>query len=52
MTVSLPQVRGAALLALLPGWHQSRGAQAEVSLANDLGIPCYPLQDVLAGEAR
>lgn len=46
-----PQVRGAALLALLPGWHQSRGAQAEVSLANDLGIPCYPLHEVVAGES-
>ncbi len=51
MAVSLPQVRGAALLALLPGWHQSRGAQAEVSLANDLGIPCYPLHEVVAGES-
>ena len=51
MHISLQQVRAASLLALLPGWHQSRGAQAEVSLANDLGIPCYPLHEVVAGES-
>jgi hypothetical protein len=51
MLVSLDQVRGASLLALLPGWRLSRGALAEVALAGELGIPCYPLPDVIAGES-
>jgi hypothetical protein len=51
MVVSLAQVRGASLLALLPGWESSRGALAEVALAGELGIPCYPLLDVIAGES-
>lgn len=50
MAVSLPQVRAAGLLALLPGWERSRGACAEVALAGELGIPCLPLRDVILGE--
>lgn len=51
MSISLAQVRRASLLALLPGWHESRGACAEVQLANELGIPCHSLIDVIAGES-
>lgn len=51
MAVSLPRVRAAGLLALLPGWQESLGACAEVALANELGIPCFPLCDVIRGES-
>jgi hypothetical protein len=50
MAVSLVQVRAAGLLALLPGWELSRGACAEAALAGELGIPCFPLRDVIRGE--
>lgn len=51
MAVSLPQVRAASLLALLPGWERSKGALLEVETARELGIPVFSLKDVLAGEA-
>ena len=44
-------VRAAGLLALLPGWERLRGACAEVALAGELGIPCFPLRDVILGES-
>ena len=50
MAASLPQVRAAGLLALLPGWERSRGACAEVAQAGELGIPCFPLRDVIRCE--
>jgi hypothetical protein len=30
-------------VAILPGWHQSRGAGVEVALAKGLGLPVAPL---------
>lgn len=50
MTVSMIQVRAASMLALLPGWQESRGACAEVALAGELGTPCFQLRDVILGE--
>jgi len=34
----------AEVIALLPGWHRSRGARAEVALADAIGIPAYPIE--------
>lgn len=35
----------AEAVALLPGWKESRGAQAEVAAANALGLPFAPWED-------
>ena len=36
-------IEGGQGIALLPGWEQSRGAQAEVQVARGLELPVYPL---------
>ena len=50
MTISRAQVRGAALVVLLPGWQRSAGAREERDIADDSGIPVHVLCDVLSGE--
>lgn len=52
MAVSLPQVRAACLVVLLPGWEKSPGARDEHAEAEKHGIPAYTLAEVLAGEAE
>jgi hypothetical protein len=52
MALSLPQVRAAAMVVLLPGWEHSQGARDERAEADRLGIPVYTLAEVLAGESR
>jgi hypothetical protein len=51
MQLSRPQVRGAALVVLLPGWELSAGVREERAIANAAGIPVFALRDVLAGES-
>lgn len=40
----LEQVSESAVVAVLPGWHRSKGAQSEVALAIALGIPVARLE--------
>lgn len=35
-------------LAVLPGWELSRGARLEVDVAHRLGLPAYPVEQLLA----
>ena len=51
MAISRPQVIGAALVVLLPGWERSAGAREERQIADDSGIPVFTLLEVLRGEA-
>ena len=37
-------------LALLPGWHNSKGAKAECALALAIGLPVYYLHEMPSGE--
>lgn len=34
-------------LALLPGWSKSNGTAVEIAVAKYLGIPAYPVEDLL-----
>lgn len=34
-------------LALLPGWENSKGAAVEIDVAKLLGIPVYPIEELL-----
>lgn len=53
MRVDLPMLLECDLVALLPGWHKSRGARLEYTVATDLGIRTLSLHLVLReGEAR
>lgn len=45
MRMSLVQISQADGLAVLPGWQDSRGADIEVTLANDLGLPVRMVRD-------
>lgn len=44
----LPMVCRADLVAVLPDWEQSRGALLEAFVANQLGIPVVPVEQVEA----
>jgi Domain of unknown function (DUF4406) len=48
MRASLRDLSYAEGIALLPGWHNSRGAQMEYRIGHDLGIPVRPLAEWLA----
>jgi Domain of unknown function (DUF4406) len=52
MALSLPQVRAASLVALLPGWEHSQGARDECTEADLHGIPVFTLAEVLDGESH
>lgn len=39
-------------IALLPDWHKSRGASIEYGLALSLGMPFYPVKELLAEELK
>lgn len=41
MRVDLQMLVVADLMVVLPGWHESRGARLEVTIAHQLGIPIY-----------
>lgn len=43
MRRALRQVLAADAVAVLPGWDASRGANLEVSVAQQLGMPCAPI---------
>lgn len=43
MRVSLADMLKADALAMLPGWHKSRGAGVEYDLAQGLGMRAHPL---------
>lgn len=43
----LPDVLRADVLALLPGWQDSRGARLEVHVARELGTPQLSVETVL-----
>lgn len=51
MAISRPQVRGASLLVMLPGWERSAGAREERQIADECGIPVFTLHEVLRGES-
>jgi len=36
-------------VVVLPGWQESKGAQAEVALARALGLPVWSVDEVLSG---
>jgi nucleoside 2-deoxyribosyltransferase len=40
------------MVALLPGWQNSRGALLEQYVALNLGIPCQPIQHFLTAASR
>jgi hypothetical protein len=42
--------RRADAVALLDGWHRSRGVRAELAAASVLGVPAYPVWAILDGE--
>lgn len=48
MRAALRDIAEADAVAVLPGWDRSRGAQVEVRLAGDLGLPHKPLAEWLA----
>lgn len=48
MRAGIAQVIQADALALLPGWHASRGARIEVDLAANLGMESRPLDGWLS----
>ena len=52
MRHALRMVVAAEGLALLEGWHRSRGARLEVHVATSLEMPCEPLEFWLAGRGQ
>jgi hypothetical protein len=50
MRMALPQMVGCDVVALLPGWHTSRGAGIERQLALDLGLRVVDLSALLNGD--
>lgn len=50
MRASLIDIAHAEGIALLDGWHHSRGAALEYRLGHDLGIPVHPLHHWLTQE--
>lgn len=47
MRLALVQLLTCDMVAQLPGWENSRGARMEHCVADELGIPCRPLADLL-----
>lgn len=45
MRTDLRAMLDCEMIALLPGWEQSRGARREVSLADELGMPRMQIQN-------
>ncbi|MCQ8103279.1 DUF4406 domain-containing protein [Methylomonas sp. SURF-2] len=51
MRMSIRQMLTCDMVALLPGWSQSRGAAIEQEVAAQLGIPVHMFDDLLQREA-
>jgi hypothetical protein len=49
MEIAVEQVQTATFLAMLDGWHDSKGARKETDIAWDWDIPCYHIAWVLDG---
>lgn len=47
MRADLRMLLTADMVATLPGWERSRGANIETRLASDLGMPVHPLTDYI-----
>lgn len=47
LEADIEAVKGADLVALLPGWEKSPGALIEVLVAEAHGVPCVPIGDVI-----
>ena len=45
MRTDLRAMLDCEMIALLPGWEQSRGARREVSIADELGMPRMQIQN-------
>lgn len=48
MRAAIRDVADADAIAMLPGWHNSRGAALEYRLGHDLGLDVRPLDEWLA----
>lgn len=49
MRIDIPALMASDAIVLLPGWHESRGANLEVWIALDLDLPTYSYADSPGG---
>ena len=50
MTYDLPAVCQSDAVVVLPDWEHSQGARLEVHVAQEIGIPVFPIESILTGK--